>query len=191
MEFRATQAEDPKSKHIGTLSGRAISFNEPSKDIGFIETIEERAFSDDVMKHEVFATFNHNKDLILGRSTNGTLRLEKRMDGVYVEIDIPNTSVGRDVAELAERGDLGGFSFEFIVNKGGDSWERRDGSLYRTVHSIKRFYAVNPVADPAYTSNDRISLRNMGESKINEIEEAEKAIQNQKDLDLLKLSGII
>lgn len=184
MEFRATQEADPKeSKSLGTLSGRAITFGKDSKNIGFIERVEERAFTDDVMAGEMFATFNHNKDMILGRTTNGTLRVEKRQDGVYVEIDIPNTSVGRDVAELAQRGDLGGFSFEFVADKSHDIWERRsDGTMHRTVNVIKRLYAFNPVVDPAYDDSSNISFRDTANAE----REALEAEAKQANLDMEK-----
>ena len=55
------------------------------------------------------ALFNHERGALLGRTCSGTLRLSEDGTGLRYEIDLPDTTVGRDVAALLERGDLTGF----------------------------------------------------------------------------------
>jgi uncharacterized protein len=52
---------------------------------------------------------------VLARTRSGTLRLAEDSKGLAFDLDVPNTSFGRDVLELAERGDIGGASFAFTV----------------------------------------------------------------------------
>jgi hypothetical protein len=64
-----------------------------------------------------------------------------------VEGTLPNTSRGRDVAELLRRGDVDSMSFGFSVPSGGDSWSS-DGNE-RTLKSV-RLHEVSLVSFPAY-----------------------------------------
>ena len=69
--------------------------------------------------------------------------------GLKVRADLPNTTAGRDAAELLRRGDVDSMSFGFSVPTGGDEWSA-DGSE-RTLRSV-RLHEVSIVAFPAYTS---------------------------------------
>ena len=61
---------------------------------------------------------------------------------------LPNTTTGRDAAELIRRGDVDSMSFGFSVPRDGDSWST-DGAE-RTLHEI-RLHEVSIVAFPAYS----------------------------------------
>jgi len=62
---------------------------------------------------------------------------------------LPNTSYGRDAAELVRRGDVTGFSFGFSMpTRGGDEWSA-DGTE-RLLKSV-RLFEVSLVAFPAYS----------------------------------------
>jgi phage head maturation protease len=66
--------------------------------------------------------------------------------GLAFDLDVPDTTHGRDVLALAERGDLGGMSFGFIVGKGGEAWNGNKREL-RAV-DLKEISVVS--AWPAY-----------------------------------------
>jgi HK97 family phage prohead protease len=72
---------------------------------------------------DILALVDHDAKRVLGRTKSGTLRLEEDSKGLAFEIDLPETTFARDVLALAERGDLGGMSFGFVIPKGGDAWE--------------------------------------------------------------------
>jgi len=74
--------------------------------------------------------------------------------GLGFELALPNTSVGRDVEALAERGDLGGMSFGFLVPDDGESWTGRRRSL-RAI-DLREISVVS--AWPAYPDTE-IALR--------------------------------
>jgi HK97 family phage prohead protease len=89
----------------------------------------------------------HNPELILGSTRAKTLRLEEDGKGLKVSADLPDTSWGRDVAELVRRGDLAHMSFGFSVPRGGDEWSE-DGKN-RTLTEV-RLHEVSTVGAPAY-----------------------------------------
>lgn len=132
-----------------TLSGHGAVFNSWSDDLGgFREMIRPGAFDKTVAESpDIKARFDHDWRTLLGRTSSGTLRLSIDEIGLRYEIDIPDTTTGRDVAELVRRGDVVGSSFEFSAVK--DEYRTEDGEVRREIHEVK-LYEVGPVFDPAY-----------------------------------------
>lgn len=130
----------------GKLGGYAAVFNQTT-DLGWMgsERLARTAF-DDRLGDDVRALWNHNASALLGRSTAGTLRLSIDSTGLEYEVDLPNTTLGRDLRELADRGDIDGASFGFVP--GESTWDR-DEEL-RTHTAVKRLVDVSPVTFPAY-----------------------------------------
>ena len=96
---------------------------------GFREKIDSRAFDSDLQNRalDCRALMNHDPNLILGRTTSGTLRLSKDAVGLKFEIDPPNTQYARDLVESIRRGDISQCSFSFRVMKDGDEWTEDPG----------------------------------------------------------------
>jgi phage head maturation protease len=84
-----------------------------------------------------------------------------------VEIDLPDTSDGRDVAALVERGDMDGMSFGFMVTH--DEWDETSDPPKRTIHAVS-LREVSAVTFPAY-DDTTLALRTLEGAK----EEARKA----------------
>lgn len=133
------------------FSGYAAVFNSPSEPLPFIEQIAPGAFNHSLKRarNDIKFLWNHDTGEILGSTRAGTLKLNEDKYGLRVEGLLPNTSRGRDVAELLRRGDVDAMSFGFSVPSGGDSWSN-DGSQ-RTLHSV-RLHEVSLVAMPAYSA---------------------------------------
>lgn len=145
--------EDPK------LEGYAAVFNEWA-DIGgwFRERIAPGAFAECLAGGpDVRALFNHDVNHVLGRTVSGTLALEEDDHGLKVVIDPPDTSLGRDLRALVERGDVTQMSFGFYVLK--DVWEtdHEEGRDARTVLKADIF-DVSIVTFPAYEGTS-VALR--------------------------------
>ena len=139
--------------------GHAAVFNSLSEDLGgFREKIMPGAF-DDVLENDVRAYFNHDPNFLLGRVSAGTLRLGVDEKGLRYELDIPDTTAGRDLKENMRVGNITQSSFAFTLGRDGDSWERNEeGNDIRIIHKVNRLYDVSPVSLPAYPSADNLAL---------------------------------
>lgn len=142
-ELRRAQGSDGS-----TVAGYAAVFNSAT-DIGGMwqEVISPGAFRDTISIDDVLAFAAHDSARVLGRTSAGTLRLREDDKGLAVEIDLPDTSDGRDVGELVRRGDLKGMSFGFIVRK--ETWDETVDPPMRTIQAVD-LIEVSAVALPAY-----------------------------------------
>lgn len=143
------------------LVGHAAVFNQLSEDLGgFREQVAPGAFAETIRVNDIRALFNHNPDYILGRNVSGTLRMEEDNTGLRIEIDVPDTQIGRDLMISVNRGDVSQMSFGFSVLPDGSSWsEDQSGTTIRTLRSV-RLFDVSPVVYPAYPQTD-IAVRSL------------------------------
>jgi len=159
-----------------TAIGYAAVFDSLSGNLGgFLERIEPGTFRSTLKQADVTALFNHDPNNLLGRSSAGTLRLEEDDKGLRYEVDLPYTSLGRDVAELLRRRDLQSSSFGFRTIS--DSWgETQDGYPLRTLTEVA-LRDVGPVVHAAYLDTEA-SLRSLAESRsfdLNDLIQAAEA----------------
>ena len=152
-----TRIDKKEGKDV--VIGHAAVFNTLSEDLGgFREKIQPGAF-DDVLENDVRAYFNHDPNYLLGRTSAGTLRLSVDDKGLRYELDVPNTSAGRDLKENMRLGNITQSSFAFTIGKDGDSWERSEnGADIRVINKVNRLYDVSPVSLPAYPSANDLAL---------------------------------
>ncbi len=110
------------------LAGYAALFDREARIGDFSEVIRRGAFSASLAKNDILCLVDHDPARLLGRTSSGTLRLTEDEFGLHYELDLPDTQEGRDLYTLAQRGDLGGMSFGFLVRDGGDRWtgDRRE-----------------------------------------------------------------
>jgi HK97 family phage prohead protease len=175
IETRMEEGETVK------VVGHASVYNTMSEDLGgFREIIAPGAF-DDVLENDVRALINHDGNLILARTTSGTLALSTDEKGLRYEFEMPETSYGKDLTVSMKRGDITQSSFAFTV--ADDSWETRDGMDVRTITKVKRLFDVSPVTYPAYPDADNLVIAQRGLSVYKEKQEREK-----EELDLVKRS---
>lgn len=120
------------------LTGYAATFGTETRILDFHETIAPGAFAASLRSNpDVLCLVDHDPSRVLGRTKSGTLRLSEDERGLKFELDVPDTSAGRDVLALATRGDLGGMSFGFSVPEGGDNWQGDKRELRNVVlHEI-------------------------------------------------------
>lgn len=138
------------------IRGYAVVFNTLSADLGgFRELITPEAVDRTLRDGlDVRALVDHDPSKVLGRTKAGTLRLTKDTRGLRVEIDPPDTTAGRDVLALVQRGDVTGMSFGFaVVRPDGERFERRDGALVRLITDMT-MHDVSVVTYPAYAATD-------------------------------------
>jgi HK97 family phage prohead protease len=138
------------------IRGYAVVFNTLSEDLGgFRELILPEAVDRTLREGlDVRALVDHDASKVLGRVNAKTLTLRKDDRGLFVEIDPPDTTIGRDTLALVQRGDVTGMSFSFaIVRPEGERFERRDNGLVRIVRDM-RMQDVSVVTFPAYAAAD-------------------------------------
>lgn len=154
-ELRAAESDGER-----VLTGYAVVFNALSEKLGnFREEIAPGAFRD-VIEGDTRALFNHDPNYVLGRTTNGTLRLVEDEKGLLVEIRMPATAYAQDLWTLVQRGDVSQMSFGFIVGEDGQEWKRTAGGPVRRITKVQRLLDVSPVTYPAYPQTS-IEARDM------------------------------
>ena len=183
---RRTATEGVELREEGdtlTATGYAAVFDRLSQSLGgFVERIAPGTFRSTLKQADIRALFNHSPDALLGRSSTGTLRLTEDDQGLRYEIDLPYTSLGRDVAELLRRGDISGSSFGFRTI--ADEWgETEDGYPLRTLSEVA-LRDVGPVTFPAYPDTEA-SLRSLAESRSLDLNELIEAAEANRLRDLI------
>jgi len=153
LERRATSI----ASDGGLIRGLAIPFGSLSEDLGGFRELFEPSAVDRTLQEQIdvraFTDHAMTTRTILGRVKAGTLRLLKRADGLQVEIDAPDTTIGRDTLTSVKRGDVTGMSISFYVMPGGERFERRGDAMTRIV-SDARIVEVSLVPFPAYEDTD-------------------------------------
>ena len=97
------------------------------------------------------AVFNHNQLQPLAKVGAG-LELSVDETGLRYSFPIPDTTAGRDLVELMERGIVRDASFAFMLGPDGDEWEKRDGQKdLRTINRVARLVDVSVVTVGAYS----------------------------------------
>lgn len=150
--FRAAQLRVAGSSDEPEIVGQAAVYNQPSEDMGFVESIEP-GFFEDVLEDDTRALFNHDANFVLGRRPAGTLELKDGAQAFGVRILPPKTALVNDmVLEPMRRGDIDQMSFAFAVKPDGDVWRIEDDKMYRTLKrgGCARLYDVSVVTYPAY-----------------------------------------
>jgi HK97 family phage prohead protease len=130
-----------------TFTGYASVFNSPSEDLGgFIEYVAPGAFKRSLQsRNEVKLLWNHDSGEPLASLRGGTMQLVEDNRGLKVTAQLPNTTRGRDIAELLRTKVIDSMSFGFNVIK--DSWSSNGQT--RTLESV-RLFEVSIVSFPAY-----------------------------------------
>jgi len=144
-----------------TIVGYAAMFNSQTV-IGenYREIIAPGTFAS-ALGADVRALIDHDSGRVIGRTTAGTLRLREDATGLAIEIDLPDTSDGRDLGVLIDRGDISGMSFGFNVTK--QSWDETGDIPTRTIQAVD-LHEVSVVAFPAYPDTT-IALRSLDEAR--------------------------
>jgi HK97 family phage prohead protease len=139
-----------------SIVGYAAVYNRLSLDLGgFKEEIMPGAF-DKILsrqrgRQDVVALFNHDSNIVLGRTSSGTLELSSDDKGLKYVVTPPVSRA--DVLELIQRRDVRGSSFAFTVDKSGESFRTgEDGKAVRQIREVSGLYDVGPVLVPAYPS---------------------------------------
>jgi HK97 family phage prohead protease len=164
-----------------SFTGYASVFNSPSEDLGgFIEYVAPGAFKRSLQsRNEVKLLWNHDAGEPLASLRGGTMQLVEDEIGLRVTAQLPNTTRGRDVAELLRTKVIDSMSFGFNVIK--DSWSR-DGQT-RTLESVRLFEA-SIVSFPAYSSTTATVRSTQPTINADDLAEALLKLESGEELDV-------
>lgn len=190
LEFRERQDGD---KTIRTIAG-VILYDTDSEVMRdwfgdeFVEQIAKGAFDQAIRENRILVLWAHDTRQVLASTSNGTLRLDNRDDGLHWEADLPDTTAGRDAWESIKRGDVDGVSFGFIARK--EKWSKEDRGegtkpLYRRTILDADLREISPVAFPAYPANS-VHVRSLDEYRESllsaELEERKRRLSIELEL---------
>lgn len=164
-DARVTRADDK----TGRLSfrGRPWVYGQMSDDMGGWQEIIEPGAATRTLAATPDVRFlvNHDPNLLLGRTTSGTLTLSEDDQGGIAEADMADVSYARDLAVLIERGDLTQMSFGFWITS--DDWS---GNLHRVREFDLDGGDVSAVTFPAFPQTSS-ELRAYAERMLHPVEQ--------------------
>ncbi|MFE7378534.1 HK97 family phage prohead protease [Bacillus thuringiensis] len=174
FDITKLNTRDATEEQPSLITGYAAVFNSKTSIGGwFDEIIAPGAFARALSENgDIRALFNHNWDNVLGRTKSGTLRLEEDGKGLKFEVELPNTSTGRDLAESMSRGDINQCSFGFWVTE--EDWDYNVEPALRTVKEVE-LYEISVVSIPAYDDTEASLVR--GKEIGKEVEQRMKMIK--------------
>lgn len=188
VEIRCELRSENGGRHI---SGKAISFDTQSNDIGFIEILHRGCISQELIdSSNIVFLYNHDYNQVIARANKGkgTLNIDLRDDGVYFDLEVPNTTMGNDLLENIRLGNITQCSFGFnYANEEGAYKDEKIGDVwYRNVYKIGELYDLSAVTYPAYDDtyvNARMQERSKMEDKLKETEEIQEKVSEEKKED--------
>lgn len=174
------------------LGGIAAVVNSAT-DLGYFEeVIAPGAFDYALSKdYDIRCLFNHESELILGRTKANTCKVFVNADGNLEYTWVPDYENPTHVSVVRSimRGDITQSSFAFTIREQVWTESEKYGTMgKRIVNVIEDLYDVSPVTYPAYedTEADARSIIKMRDEQ-REIDAAE---QSKADADVIKLIAI-
>jgi HK97 family phage prohead protease len=142
-DVEARQAADGTMR----LAGYAAVFDDPSVPLPFVERIAPGAFRKTLSETPDVRLLINHEGLPLARTKNGTLTLTEDSRGLYMDAELADTTEGRDLYKLVERGDVDQMSFAFRVIR--QKWSE-DRSMRTLIELSLADGDVSIVTYPAY-----------------------------------------
>lgn len=169
VEFKRSVDEE---SGVVTIEGIASKVGE--YDMGwYVERIMPGAY-DDILGDDIRILKNHDKNLLLGRTTSGTAEVFLTIEGhLGFRYTSPNRSFARDLEDEIATGDMSQCSVSFLVKE--SKWiesQSDDEKDVWEIHKMERCRDVGPVTFPA---NPDTSVAKRSQQEFERSKEAEKA----------------
>lgn len=198
MEKRTFKMKDVKTREDEKggkfLEGYFSVFGQTYKVFdGWEETIAPGAFARTLASGgDVKALWNHDSNIVLGSTANGTLTLTEDSDGLRGSILInENDQEALNAYARISRGDVDGCSFGFEI-KDSEEWWDDDGVYHTRITEVEPLYEVSPCTFPAYTATS-ISARakeQFDEAKKRFAETKQNKINKWREDMKVRLKGV-
>lgn len=180
VETRANQVELRAEADGRTFTGYAAVFNQPSLPLPFTEIVKPGAFKRSLQsRNRMMLLWNHDTSNPLASTRNGSLQMVEDTHGLRVTATLPDTTLGRDIAELVRTGVVDAMSFGFSVKK--DSWTQDGNTRYLEDVAL---YEVSLVSTPAYTATEgTVAVRSAEGISADALADALLKIESGEELD--------
>lgn len=137
------------------ISGLAAVTNQLSVNLGGFRERNAPGWTRTALTEELLtgdedpkSLFNHNQDLILGRTQNKTLELEEVDGGLSSRTYLIDTTHGENCRKDVQHGNITQMSYAFTVLD--EVWEVIEWENIRTIILLKRIFDTSPVTYPAF-----------------------------------------
>src|ERR1700735_1242118 len=147
----------------GTKRTQSQNLGGPGR--GFVERLMPGCFDRCLSQNpDVRILFNHDPNLVLGRTSAGTAKVWADATGLQFSCQLPDTRTGQELRESIKRGDVNQCSFGFIT--GDDQWdengedENGDRCMVRNLTRVAELLDCSPVTYPAYNATS-VSARDL------------------------------
>ena len=151
--------EEKETQGEKVISGYAIKFGAPSKDLGgFVEVITPEALKE-VDLSNVILLHGHDYGKPLASVKADTLKLEVDEIGLRFEATLQDTTYANDIYKNIQAGIIDSMSFGFEI--GVESFDKNeDGVITRSIEKVKALREISIVTVPAYNeSNVKVNTR--------------------------------
>lgn len=175
MKMKNTKIREENGKRY--LEGYFSVFGEPYQVWdGWVETIERGAFARYLASGaDVKVLWNHDSNIVLGSTENGTANLREDETGLFGSVEInENDSEAVSAYARVARGDVNGCSFGFDIARQDEWWD--DEGIYHTkITEVDPLFEVSPCTFPAYKATS-ISARTK-----EKLEDAKKRLEEYQE----------
>jgi HK97 family phage prohead protease len=153
------------------IEGYFIRFNEETELWkGIFEEVDPDSVDESLKNNDIRCLFNHDTNIVLGRTGNSTLELKKDSKGIYGRVKInPNDKQAMDIYARIERGDINACSFGFNIID--EEIQNRDDGTTKFILKKIDLHEVSPVTFPAYpTTSIEARKKDINEYKKRQLE---------------------
>ena len=175
IKFKTESSENNELK----IKGYAIVFNSPET-YEYTEIIDSKALDETDMS-DVVLRYNHNDSfLVLARTRNGSLKLNKDSNGLLMEANLQeNITEHKNIYNAIDSGLIDKQSFAFTVEEEKYDYETDT----RTITKIGKLFDVSVVDQPFYNATDVSIARGI---KNNDFLERREKIRKEIELEKAK-----
>lgn len=157
LEVRSGDGEEGQTR---TIAGMAAPYGQSAAyGSWFSEEIEKGAFSESILSRNVYGLVGHDDQKPVASTKAGSMRFEERDDGLYLEMEPAETTIGNDLLENVRAGLIQHLSVGFrILN---NRWEVKDGLDHHIVEKAE-LWEVSAVVWPFYEQTTLAEKRSQG-----------------------------
>ena len=177
IQFRAETTDEEKME----IQGYAVVFNSPET-YGYTEIISDRAL-DNADMSDVVLRYNHNDSfMVLARTRNGSLKLEKDKKGLKIDATLQDDiTEHKNIFNAIKSGLIDKQSFAFTVEE--DEYDYETDT--RIITKIGKLFDVSVVDQPFYNATD-VSVASKNDDFLERRKELRKQHEEKKALEEAK-----